>query len=288
MKAWTWGAVAVFAAALTACGGGGNNDDGNTGGNGGASSSSTMGTGSPTSTGTNGAGGGATECGSYQFDPEPVCQDCMEAACCVELNDCDVGTPCNEVVNCIETDKCQDQACLNNCVMKAGGGGMEFNALISCYQGSCQMECTPAGICGSQYSYPNKADCNTCLTNSCCDSFNACIADMACVDCLTNSSAMGCDTNMLFQTFMTCRTGSCGATCGVQICDSSWVLTGPKAPQCGTCLSTNCCAEYNACASGSKCAMCLTSATPAADCAQDMAYSALTMCESMKCQMDCN
>jgi len=295
MKSWAWGAIAVVSTALVACAGGGSSTTAGTGGSSTSSSGSgTTSTGTGTGTGGTGTGtgtgGSAPACGTLVYSQEPACQGCMETACCIELEDCDTGTACDALVKCADQCAANDQTCVQQCVAQNGQDALTAaQALFNCADQSCKMECTPPGICGSNYNVPNNTACTTCLDMSCCTQWDACLQDMtgACETCLTMPSGMGCDTNMLYQDVVTCRTGTCGNDCGAPICNSGWVLSGNAA--CANCLSMNCCAEYTACGPNNMaCSACLTAATPGPDCATNAEYQAVTACDMSKCAMECN
>jgi hypothetical protein len=104
------------------------------------------------------------------------------------------------------------------------------------------------GICGSELSTGSEGR-DACLTASCCDSFNACVADNDCQACLTNAMAPGCDQNTLLDAFDACET----ANCRTDVCDDGITFSdgnGDPAFACISCASDDangCCASLDLC-----------------------------------------
>jgi hypothetical protein len=93
-------------------------------------------------------------------------------------------------------------------------GATDHDALITCLQGSCQMECTQGGkICDSGLATPKKPECGDCLGMSCCTEFDACTADAACKACLLNPMGAGCTTNVLAKAANDCANAKCAMQC---------------------------------------------------------------------------
>lgn len=120
---------------------------------------------------------------------------------------------------------------------------------------------TQGGICNSGLTSGSDGE-DACLSASCCDAFNACVADTTCNGCLTNAQAPGCDTDPLLDAFNTCA----DSNCKTNVCDEGITFNdgnGDPAFACISCASetTACCTALNTCVGdGSQAAVtdCLT------------------------------
>ena len=235
MKSWAYCAVVVSMLAAAACGKSpattGTTTGDNSGGTGGAAvttgsnttgsnttGSNTTGsntTGSNTTgAGTTGAGGGMGCAAKGQDFMIPDCNTCVAANCCAEQTACDTGTDCDKTFACLGNCASGDMACVKACGMASQQGATDHDALITCLQGSCQMECTQGGkICDSGLATPKKPECGDCLGMSCCTEFDACTADATCKACLLNQMGAGCMTNMLAMAANACANAKCAMQC---------------------------------------------------------------------------
>ncbi len=229
MKSWAFGAlvVSMFAAVGAGCGSKGSTGTttGDSGGSGGTGTTGSNTTGSNTTgsnttgsntTGSNTTGaGGGTGCAATGQDFQiPECNDCVATNCCAEQTACDTGTECDKTFACLANCASGDMACVKACGMASQQGATDHDALISCLQGSCQMECTQGGkICDSGLATPKKPECGDCLGMSCCTEFDACTADAACKACLLNPMGAGCDMNALAKSANDCANAKCAMQC---------------------------------------------------------------------------
>lgn len=117
------------------------------------------------------------------------------------------------------------------------------------WPGSCDHPPTQlGGICDSGLASDTDAE-DACLTASCCDSFNACVASTTCRHCLTDAMAPGCEADSWFEAFNTCSYSNCPTeVCGfgVDVVD----VNGDPLFACIGCASdpaSDCCAEVAAC-----------------------------------------
>lgn len=114
------------------------------------------------------------------------------------------------------------------------------------------------GICNSGLT-TGSANYDGCLTDSCCTSFNACVANATCSACLTDST--GCEGNSLFNAFTTCSENACPT----DICDTGIGFTLGSEPHiaCNACADQFCCAHLTTCVQGgsddevNQCLVCL-------------------------------
>jgi hypothetical protein len=254
--------------------------------------------GGPGTTAATGTGtGGASACGSFVWDQEPVCQGCVEKSCCAELHACDTGTPCALIAACARLCKPGDDACLTACINEdsnkhAGSGLSAYDALSNCWGKNCNNTLTGCSfpVCTSTYNFPTRA-CAACLTNDagCCAALTACSTDPVCQACVQNNTAMGCSANMNFQKVWACVTVTCGIVCSYEVCGSP--AFGYYADDCNYCVSKptgGCCSEFNACVmnTSSTCYMCMLGTT-ATGCSTDMLYTAYNNCVTANCNIEC-
>jgi hypothetical protein len=234
-----------------------------------------------------------TGCGSSVFNPNTICQSCVEQNCCAELLACDTGTACNDLLVCLQG--CTDTACEDDCFQKYPGGMPSFSSLFTCAlgpddaDGACNTQCADGAICDSGLVDLNNKPCGSCAGEKCCAEYTACANDQACLDCFTGKTdAMTCKSNALFQAARGCQITECGAICNGTICDSNVMVTSVK---CATCLGTKCCDVIKACESDTHCFnQCLYTTTPAANCATDAKFQAVKTCWDTGCSgvNDCN
>jgi hypothetical protein len=155
-------------------------------------------------------------CGSFQISNDPMCQSCADGACCGQLQVCDNGTPCGNLLDCLM--KCQtDVNCEAQCQMQFSAGLQNAEALESCYQASCSQttpQCASgSSICTTGASTGNLL-CDACLGVTCCQQITACLADAACTMCLMSSNPpTSCQENMLLNSLTQCFS-QCSSQCG--------------------------------------------------------------------------
>ncbi len=236
MKSWAFGAMVVSMFAVAACGAKGTTGTttGDSGGSGGTGTTGSNTTGSNTTgsnttgsnttgsnttgsntTGSNTTGAGGSGCAAAGQDFQiPECNDCVATNCCAEQTACDTGTECDTTFSCLAACASGDKACAMACGTASQQGAMDHDALITCLQGSCQMECTQGGkICDSGLATPKKPACGDCLGMSCCNEFTACTADAACKACVLTPTGAGCDMNALLKTANDCANAQCKMQC---------------------------------------------------------------------------
>ncbi|MFP6684944.1 MAG: hypothetical protein VB934_09530 [Polyangiaceae bacterium] len=144
------------------------------------------------------------------------------------------------------------------------------------------------GICGNpDYSYDD-LDYDACVSATCCDSFNACVADVDCDTCIGEPDAVGCDANSLFTAYDTCISSSCPeGVCDTEITEATY--------ECNGCVSENCCGDAQVCVGdGSEvavdlCLECMNDPDGAAcsDSAIQTAAKAYNACAEANCQSEC-
>jgi hypothetical protein len=106
------------------------------------------------------------------------------------------------------------------------------------------------GVCMSAVTFDGDVF-DGCLDANCCTDINPCIADMDCSTCLdAGPGGPGCDTNALYQTFLTCFDDSCAS----QICGTDLAFGSPNL---NTCLNGACCTTFNVCELDTACNACL-------------------------------
>jgi hypothetical protein len=252
MKASNWmsvigvGAVAFGVLAASACGDDEETSDNNDGAGGegasGSASSSVVGSGvsssiaSSTSSGAGGGEPGTGICGSeLSIDGAElgVFDGCLSESCC------DSFDPCAADADCL--------ACLE------GGSetpGCAENALYTAFQ-TCQDTSCPTTVCDTTLGYSSPL-LNLCIEGSCCATFNACEADVACNACLGMPDGPACAADALFTAYTMCRDTSCPTDiCGTQI---AFIGTYESNDATETLYETNKCGEVNCCADLTACA----------------------------------
>lgn len=116
------------------------------------------------------------------------------------------------------------------------------------------------GICNSGLTSGSDGE-DACLSASCCDAFNACVADTTCNGCLTNAMAPGCDASAELDAFNTCA----DTNCKTNVCDNGITFTDMNMDPAFACIS---------CASDAGNACC----TPLDTCVGDGSQAAVTDC----------
>jgi hypothetical protein len=302
----TFGLLAGFAGALAAsvgCGGtvvfeedGGEGGAGSsqngpissstvTSANGGNGPVSTVGTtvGPSTSTGITGCGSFLESFGAFSGD----CIGCMDANCCTQQLQCDVGTECYDCYfgsgNCTDAaiaaseelfsgcypvcqSICEQQPCGND-FQCFDGTCIPFDWVCDgfpdCFEGEDEF-CEDSGICGTGVTvFDQEAD--ACLGEFCCDPFLACSSfgedPESCQQCLENGGGELCNDAI------DCAIGSpCfGEQQSFPICGGLSVGDEDVAD----CLNRSCCAELENCSGGPDgsdgCAQCFETGGPLCD-----------------------
>lgn len=236
--------VSLLALGIVAACSGDDDTTGETGAGTNTGTSDGLPTGTTTSTST------VSGCGSYQYSVISACQDCVEEDCCAELAGCDVGSPCAELIACLQ--ECSEQTCVTECTTTLAAGVSGMQALYTCVEASCASECEAPGdgICGTELSYPDSESLTQCVTDSCCDSYLPCYGDADCNACIRAPDGAGCDGNDLFGDYLDCKNESCPSLlCGSTLGYPSWVLN--------LCLNDACCASYTPCFADDDCRACL-------------------------------
>jgi hypothetical protein len=175
---------------------------------------------------------------------------------------------------------------------------------LSCLNYSCQAV-FDAGTqqCGFTSSDPT---CESCLTDYCCASGEACYNDSTCTSCVTSTSPpSNCTSNIAFNNFANCYSSYCTSACsGIPQGDAgapSACGLGTSMPACDTCMDTSCLAQCGTCsATGSPCMTFLTCAGACASgdqtCVNNCAtqsptgaseYDALITCLQTSCATQC-
>jgi hypothetical protein len=145
---------------------------------------------------------------------DPICSNCAEANCCVELQTCDGSMECTDHLSCLGS--CTDQQCIDACATQFPLGATQLDALDQCLGSSCSDECGGGGsypICDSGFATADFV-CSTCLGTSCCMEANDCSNDMNCQDCLIQGSNGTCEATMLDEAFLDCANMNCANDCG--------------------------------------------------------------------------
>ncbi len=111
----------------------------------GASSSGSSGTSSSGTSGANSSGssgsssGGAGACGSITWKTS-TCSTCMDSKCCTQQKTCTDDAACATLLSCL-IGCAGNTTCSNDCAAKSPGGVSDYNALSSCFSGSCSADC---------------------------------------------------------------------------------------------------------------------------------------------------
>ena len=152
----------------------------------------------------------------------------MDDKCCVELQACDVGTPCGDMQACVETN-CVGLD-LNACTAIAGpcegyntnAAVTAWNARAACYNtGACGSACVPT--CTSDI-YMTDADCDDCARGSCCAQLQACNNGTACSDLVECFNTYNCTTE----------------ACLLANCPTAWANGRPAYDALNSCLEVGC------------------------------------------------
>ncbi len=190
MKNYSWILVVAAVAPLfpLACGGGTTSTSATSTGAGGSDTTSGVTTGSNTTTGshtttgsntttsgagttTSGAGGGTGDCTT--IFPMGACDTCGEANCCAE------GATCNDTAGCAD--------CLGDATKCDATNKDAHDALITCLQASCKMDCfstpmPPDATCTVPAAPPSGGSCVTLTADIACNPVTRapCKADESC------------------------------------------------------------------------------------------------------------
>jgi hypothetical protein len=229
---------------------------------------------------------GVVGCGSFQLVTDPACQAVVEDQCCVELQLCDVGTPCNDLFACIEGCAAGDTACQQACGMQVPDGVTDAIALQDCFTANAQPDPACGGgqtaVCMSGLAVKNQ-ECGDCLNTNCCMSWDACGADPACLNCLIGMGTPGCETEALAAAALACEETACANSCPQGICTSGLTTSDVE---CDTCLTTNCCTEFDTCADDPACLACITGMGPMGCNTMGLAKAAID-CQNGMCMAQC-
>jgi hypothetical protein len=128
-----------------------------------------------------------------------------------------------------------------------------------------------------------------CAELAACDTGTDCGTLLDCLQAATDMAAqMKCQTDNSAgvpdaQALVGCAKSCDGTSCSNGICTTG--LTSNK-PACDTCLTTNCCTEFDGCVADAACKACLLN--PAgAGCDMNVMAKAAATCESTKCKTEC-
>ena len=211
-----------------------NDDDSGDGSGGSGSTATTTSTATSTATGTatstttvtsSSTGGGMTCVGNPFMYNDAACGSCAETNCCPELQACGSDMTCLEFfqcrLTCIDamTDNAITKTCLETCDTTHAAGKVFYDAVTTCTDTKCQMECPQSEpICDSGWvisgTGPNIETCGLCLSEKCCTDYTACAESTECSDCVIGTKApASCDATMLDEAVKTCRDTSCAAEC---------------------------------------------------------------------------
>lgn len=310
MKIWALSAAVAATVAVVACGNGGTTTSATAAGTGGTTgttmhvSSTSHTTGVTSGTGGTGTGGAPGMCGSTPYTKVAACEAVVEAQCCSELMNCDVGTMCNDFIKC--ANACQPgmscdatcSACIKGCETSKATGFNDYQTLTQCYnqKAAAQPGCGTE-ICMSKILEADPV-CGMCLgaDATCCAAFTACAKDMPCGACFATPSSAACKANMKFQATEACQNGTaCGPKCAGVICDSG--LGYPHRPACNYCLGQSdaadagakgCCQEMDACKNDAECLKCITGMeADQTKCTANVPFGNFNTCSSAKCATEC-
>lgn len=82
------------------------------------------------------------DCRTKIRSPNESCDSCLRDNCCAELQGCDEGTPCSELIKCIERSGCATWECVDEkCAAERELGGTEHTDFLWCGDDHCQAEC---------------------------------------------------------------------------------------------------------------------------------------------------
>ena len=199
------------------------------------------------------------------------CDGCLAGMCCDQFAACLADPNCNQCFGATPPASCDTDAL--------------FAAANDCYTNDCGSACgIGPGICDTGLS-TGDAPCDTCLGDMCCGQFDACLADPDCSLCFSSPQPAECETDPLLAAANDCYAQQCGPACGFYpVCDSDW---GSGDPTCSMCQGDNCCAEFNACASGTTCGDCLVGDQTGTACDNDPDYQAVSTCINDNCATEC-
>ena len=101
-------------------------------------------------------------------------------------------------------------ACLTGELSCTPAGQAQADAITSCQELNCGLECY--AICDTGLT-TGDADCDTCLGDSCCDEFSACVDETACFDCITGGDQAACNASALDEAVVSCSVDHCSEAC---------------------------------------------------------------------------
>jgi hypothetical protein len=78
-------------------------------------------------------------CGIYSSVPDPVCDACLNRACCQEQSDCHFDKACIALLNCYGS--CSDEACQTQCDADHAAGKAHSDAFYTCVDTKCFFSC---------------------------------------------------------------------------------------------------------------------------------------------------
>lgn len=221
---------------------------------------------------------GAPACGGLVHGTDPNCQDCLDLDCCDAFRSCAQDATCRS---------CVVDGVTSNCMANT-----PWLEAVTCIDDRCATECAPPPVglvCDSGFA-TGDAECGTCLTAGCCDAYQGCTSDLACLRCLNDETAIGCDANTLYRATFDCRARECAVACDVEpppdpgaICTSGmWAMDVP----CGNCAGTNCCEWFLNCAYDAVCRACWEG-TSTFGCTENPWLEAVKQCVSRECNPTC-
>jgi len=154
------------------------------------------------------------------------CGACAEANCCPELQACGSDEKCLQFFQCGQdciaamTENAVTKMCLETCDTTHVEGKALMDAINTCTDTKCQMECPQSEpICDSGWVISGTGSsieaCGMCLGDKCCTEYTACADDTDCSDCIIGTKAQAsCDATELDEGVATCRSANCMSECG--------------------------------------------------------------------------
>ncbi|HEY3355912.1 MAG TPA: hypothetical protein VGQ83_21855 [Polyangia bacterium] len=211
-----------------------------------------------------GGGGGTTDvCGSGASTGNATTDACLTASCCTPFNACIADTACT--------------ACLGNPTATGCSTNTKLTAFSSCASTNCSGGGGggggggTGGICGSSYTIDTTTD--ACLSQYCCTSFDACVANTTCLACETGSTTTGCSSNAQMTAFEDCASTNCGGGGG------GTCATGHFGdPTFESCVNASCCSPLDACVANTACLSCISASSPPSSCGSNSLYTAWSDC----------
>lgn len=182
--------------------GGGGAGHGGSGGSAGASGSAGLG-------GTGGSGGEALCPAATASFENAACNRCMNAECCEEMVDCNVGTACFALIDCSQRcyadpdpQACYDVQCAEERTSAALGAR---NGLLSgCLPTHCPAPCGVTQPACAAKTKRTKPTCDSCLRGTCCAELTACDPEQPCGQLRACLEQSGCPNIGRYDVFDTC------------------------------------------------------------------------------------